>query len=143
MHLLVGVLLFLTAAATNGQAQTRLAVPAPSWCLHEGVSHWRANRPAQNALSRITLEIACNAGAVNSVRVKADTRCGRALCTWSYAEEARIEGMAVQAMFITFTATRVMTIELSGDQISLSVENHYNQAGRAKDSMQAILWLDH
>jgi len=142
MRLLAGFLLYFAAMAATGQAQTGLTVPAPSWCLHEGESHWRANRPAQNALSRITLEIICDDGVVLSLRVKADTRCGRALCTWSFAEDARIEGSSLRAIFITFTAVRVMDIQLAGDQISVAVENHYSQAERANDTMQAILWLD-
>jgi hypothetical protein len=142
MHVLPALALLLSLLATGGHAQTRLTVPAPNWCLHEGRSVWEANRPAQNALARITLELACNEGAVVSVRVKTDTRCGRVLCTWSYAEEAQVDGTAIQAVFFTFTATRLMTIQLSGDQIGVIVENDYNQPGRETDTMQAMLWLD-
>lgn len=122
-------------------AQSELTVPAPNWCAHPGTSVWEARRPAQNALARITIDLTCLEEAVTSVRVKAETRCGRALCTWSFAEQAQTEGPAVRALFFTFAATRLMTLQLTGDQISVVVENDYNQPGKPSDSSQAIMRL--
>ncbi len=123
-------------------AQTSLTVPAPNWCVHKGTSVWQARRPEQNALARITIDLACFDDVVDLVRVKAETRCGRALCTWSFSEEARAEGPALDALFFTFAATRVMTLQLSGNQINVLVENDYNQPGRASDTVQAQMWLE-
>jgi hypothetical protein len=69
------------------------------------------------------------------VRVKAETRCGRTLCTWSFAEEAEANGPSLRAVFFTFTATRLMRLDLTGHQINVEVTNDYNQPGRASDTM--------
>ena len=131
----------LGALPSTALAQsTRLPAASP-WCQHEGETHWLARRPPQNALARITVHVACAQGSVQQVRIKAETRCGRVFCDWNYAERASVDGPALEAIFVTFTATRLMRAQLSGDQISVVVENSYNQPGRADDSLQAILWF--
>lgn len=112
------------------------------WCAHPGLSVWAASRPAQNALAQVTLDIACSRGQVVGVRVKAETRCGRMLCTWSFAEVAQANGAVIEAVFFTFSATRTMHIQLAGNAISVDTANDYNQEGRASDTVRARLVLE-
>ncbi|MFK7791684.1 MAG: hypothetical protein AB8B88_03330 [Devosiaceae bacterium] len=142
MRYFLAVAVILSSLPSMALAQANLTVPAPNWCLHEGTSVWQARRPAQNDLARLTIDLRCIDDVVSGVRVKAETRCGRALCTWSFAEEATVSGPAIEAFFLTFSATRKMTVQLSGDQISLVVENDYNQPGRQTDTTQTMMWLD-
>lgn len=135
----LGLIGICNAAAVS--AQNSLTTAAPNWCAHEGSTVWEANRPAQNALARVTLDIDCVDDRVRTVAVKAETRCGRSLCSWSFAERAQAEGPALRALFFTYSATRLMSLHLSGEQISVVVENDYNQPGRLSDSAQAILTL--
>lgn len=118
-----------------------LTVPEPDWCLHQGQSVWEARRPAQNALARITIDLRCIDDVVSGVRVKAETRCGRALCTWGFAEEAEVDGASLNAVFFTFTATRVMRLVVTGNQVNVEVVNNYNQPGRAGDRLSGQLML--
>lgn len=129
---LVGVSYFGTTTMTHAQAIT---VPEPDWCLYQGQTIWDARRPAQNELARITVDLRCIEDVVSGVRVKAETRCGRTLCTWSFAEEAEVEGASLRAVFFTFTATRAMRLVLTGNQVNVEVVNDYNQPGRASDRM--------
>lgn len=116
---------------------------APSlWCTFDGESIWRDDGADQNELGRITVQLRCLDGLVVGVRVLAETRCGRTLCTWNWSEEASVDGSAINAVFFTFSATRVMRIQLAGDRINVEVENDYNQAGRESDSLRASLVLD-
>lgn len=112
------------------------------WCAHAGETVWEAPRPAQNDLARVTLDLRCREGAVAAFRVKAETRCGRALCTWSWAERAQLAGPALEAVFFTFTATRTMQLHADGDRLSVEVTNDYNQPGRATDTIRTILVRD-
>ena len=136
----------LVAATLNGpalaQAQNRVAVPAPNWCLHEGRSVWRDRNANAHELARVTLDIGCDAGVVTGLRVKAETRCGRTLCTWRYAEQTAMDGPILQALFFTFTATRLVELQLLGNQITANVYNEYNQEGRPSQRMTTGLTLE-
>lgn len=118
-----------------------LTVPEPDWCFHQGQSVWEARRPAQNALARITIDLRCIDDVVSGVRVKAETRCGRALCTWGFAEEAEVDDASLRAVFFTFTATRVMRLVVTGNQVNVEVVNNYNQPGRESDTLTGQLML--
>ncbi len=128
--------------AVPAQAQNSITVPEQSWCIHEGSTIWSARNPRQHDLARLTVDVRCLDDEPTWVRVKAETRCGRALCTWSFAEEAQIEGGRLIAIFWTFTATRMMRVELTGNQISVFVENTYNQTDRESDTLRATMRLD-
>ncbi len=124
------------------QAQNRIAVPAASWCVHEGRSVWRDRNANAHELARVTLDIGCDAGVVTGLRVKAETRCGRTLCTWRYAEQTAIDGPILQALFFTFTATRLVELQLMGNYVTASVYNEYNQEGRPSQRMTTGLTLE-
>lgn len=138
LMVLVGVPQIGTLNLAHAQV---LTVPEPDWCLHQGQSVWEARRPAQNALARITIDLRCIDDVVSGVRVKAETRCGRALCTWGFAEEAEVDGASLNAVFFTFTATRVMRLVVTGNQVNVEVVNNYNQPGRAGDRLSGQLML--
>lgn len=136
------VLVGVPQAGTSNLAHAQvLTVPEPDWCLHQGQSVWEARRPAQNAMARITIDLRCIDDVVSGVRVKAETRCGRALCTWGFAEEAEVDGASLRAVFFTFTATRVMRLVVTGNQVNADVVNDYNQPGRAGDRMSGQFTL--
>ncbi|MEM1286168.1 MAG: hypothetical protein AAGH43_12335 [Pseudomonadota bacterium] len=126
----------------GSQALAQSPATPSAWCTFDGESVWRDRGADQNELGRITIELRCLDGVVTGVRVLAETRCGRTLCTWNWSEEARAEESAIAAIFATFSATRLMRIQLAGDRINVEVENDYNQAGRASDQMRASLVLD-
>ncbi|MEQ8656886.1 MAG: hypothetical protein RIC24_06225 [Hyphomicrobiales bacterium] len=138
LMIFVGALHMVAPSVTYAQV---LTVPEPDWCLHQGESVWEARRPAQNALARITIDLRCVDDVVSGVRVKAETRCGRALCTWSFAEEAGVDGPTLNAVFFTFTATRLMRLMLTGNQVNVEVLNNYNQPGRTSDTMSGQFTL--
>lgn len=139
---LIAMLLMLCGLPSAVQAQA-LTVPAPDWCLYQGQTVWDAERPAQNELARITIDLRCIDGVVSGVRVKAETRCGRVLCTWSFAEEAEVDGPSLRAVFFTFTATRTMRLEVLGNQVSAEVINDYRHEGRETDTMLGQFTLVH
>ncbi|MBV6657843.1 MAG: hypothetical protein KI785_08760 [Devosiaceae bacterium] len=143
MRALIAVLLsgFILGAGP-AQAQSTPAAEPSLWCRVAGETIWSVARPAQNAVAEVTLELGCRQGDLISVRVKADTRCGRALCTWNWAEMTAVDGTALVAVFQTFSATRTMRLNLDGESLSVIVENAYNQPDRASDGMRAILSRD-
>ena len=143
--LILAMLAGMTAlpfVAQPGFAQTRITVPTPNWCAFEGQSVWRDRDARINALARLTIDLRCIQGEVVALRVLAETRCARTLCTWNFAERAEPDGEALRAVFFTFSATRVMTLQLTGQTVSATVVNDYNQAGRATDEMRARLVLE-
>ena len=135
------ILAFLASLVvlTPIRAQTGAPDLASNWCAYAGESSWTANRPAQNALARITVQLRCMDDSVSGLRVKAETRCGRALCTWSWSEEAAADGVSLRAVFMTFTAARTMRLQMEGDQMNVEVVNDYNQPGRDTDMIRATL----
>lgn len=141
MRLILVPCLLLMATPGVPVAQTVLTMPEPDWCQHQGESVWEAQRPAQNELARITIDLRCIDDVVSGVRVKAETRCGRALCTWNFAEEAEVDGPTLNAVFFTFTATRVMRLALTGNQVNVDVVNNYNQPGRESDTVSGQFTL--
>ncbi|MEM6712358.1 MAG: hypothetical protein AAF590_08750 [Pseudomonadota bacterium] len=138
--IILGAVLLTLGALHPVTAQTRIEVPR-AWCAFDGESVWRERRVPINELARLSVDLTCRGGVPMSVRVKAETQCARTLCSWGFAEFAEVEGSTLQAIFITFSATRRMTAELSGQTVSITVENDYNQAGRAGDTMRARLTL--
>lgn len=135
------VLTVLLGFSPAAHAQTQLTVPPPNWCIHEGESVWHDRRVELQALARITLDIECYQGEVARLRVKTETRCRPAYCSWSFAEDVFVDGGTIHALFLTFTARRSMRIELAGNWINVEVENDYHQTGRASDQMRASLPL--
>ncbi|MEM6382998.1 MAG: hypothetical protein AAF739_10010 [Pseudomonadota bacterium] len=101
------------------------------------MSVWTVDRPAQNALGRITIELSCVGDQVEALRVKADTRCGRVLCSWNWSEQAEQVGDALVAVFFTFSATRTMRLNLDDGRLSVFVDNQYNQTDRPSDTLTA------
>lgn len=124
-----------------GFAQTQLTVPPANWCLHDGQSVWHDRRADRQDLARITIDIECEDNEVARLRVKSETKCHPAYCSWSFAEDVYVEGGTIRALFLTFSARRTMRIELAGNRINVEVENDYNQAGRVSETMRATLPL--
>ena len=137
----IGVLVVAGVWLDGSRSLAQTAAPS-AWCTFDGKSVWRDRRADQNELGRLTVQLRCLDGVVIAVRVLAETRCGRTLCTWNWSEEASVEDTAIHAVFATFTATRLMRIQLAGDRVNVEVENDYNQAGRASDMMRASLVLE-
>jgi hypothetical protein len=138
------VMLFLSGV-TMVHAQSGavdLQVTQADWCVHAGQSVWRDRAAPQTGLGRITLDLTCEEGVVTQLRVKAETRCGRMLCTWGFAEIARMDAGAVRAVFVTFTATRSMHLVLAGEQMNVDVLNEYHQSGREPVALRASLMLE-
>lgn len=141
--LLIFILVTATLSAPESVlAQSSITMPAPNWCVHEGESVWRDRDANAHELARITLDIGCDGGVVTGLRVKAETRCGRTLCTWRYAEQTAMDGSTVQALFFTFTATRLVELQLLGNHLSAEVYNEYNQQGRPSQRMTTGLILE-
>lgn len=122
-------------------AQTRLTMPPANWCVHDGESIWHDRRADMQDIARITIDIECEDDQVARLRVKTETKCRPAYCSWNFAEDVFVDGGTIRALFLTFTARRTMRIQLAGDRINVEVENNYNQSGRMTDYMRATLPL--
>lgn len=136
--LFTGLLLSLTQ---HSFAQTQLTMPPADWCLHDGESVWHDRRADMRDLARITIDIECEGDRVARLRVKSETKCRPAYCSWNFAEDVIVDGGTIRALFLTFSARRAMRIELAGNRINVEVENDYNQSGRMTDYMRATLPL--
>ncbi|GAB5509999.1 MAG: hypothetical protein Rhims3KO_14000 [Hyphomicrobiales bacterium] len=123
-------------------AQTRLTVPPANWCVYDGESIWHDRRVDAQEIARITIDIECEDNRVARLRVKTETKCRPAYCSWNFAEDVFVSGGTIRAVFLTFTAQRSMRIQLAGNRINVEVENDYNQAGRMTDYMRTTLPLE-
>lgn len=141
--LLAAVLLGLiqVGLVQPGLAQTSLTVPPANWCLYDGESIWHDRRADAQDIARITIDIQCEDDRVARLRVKAETKCHPAYCSWNFAEDVFVDGGTIRALFLTFTARRTMRIQLAGNRINVEVENDYNQPGRMTDYLRATLPL--
>lgn len=136
------VALMIVGVMPQALAQTRLTVPPANWCLYEGQSIWHDRRVDAQEIARITIDIECEGNEVARLRVKTETKCRPAYCSWSFAEDVHVEGGTIRALFLTFTARRSMRIQLAGNRINVEVENDYNQSGRMTDYMRTTLPLE-
>lgn len=135
------LLIVSLAEPQNSFAQTQLIMPPANWCIHDGESVWHDRRADARDIARITIDIECEDDQVARLRVKTETKCRPAYCSWNFAEDVFVDGGTIRALFLTFTARRTMRIQLAGDWINVEVENDYNQSGRMTDYMRATLPL--
>jgi hypothetical protein len=142
IRILLFAALVVTGLAQPGLAQTQLTVPPADWCLHDGQSIWHDRRAAAREIARITIDVECQNGQVARMRVKTETKCRPAYCSWNFAEDVSVNSGTIRALFLTFTARRTMRIQLAGNRINVEVENDYNQAGRTTDYLRATLPLE-
>lgn len=141
MMRLVLLALLLLGMIQPGLTQTSLTVPPANWCLYDGESIWHDRRADAQEIARITIDIECEGNEVARLRVKAETKCRPAYCSWNFAEDVFVDGGTIRALFLTFTARRTMRIQLAGNRINVEVENNYNQTGRTTDYLRATLPL--
>lgn len=138
---LCALLIASVAAPQASFAQAQLTMPPANWCIHDGESVWHDRRVDRQEIARITIDIECEDDRVARLRVKTETKCHPAYCSWNFAEDVFVDGGTIRALFLTFTARRTMRIQLAGNRINVEVENDYNQSGRMTDYMRAMLPL--
>ncbi|MEM1288846.1 MAG: hypothetical protein AAGH60_10885 [Pseudomonadota bacterium] len=138
---LVASLLTLPLLVTLAPLGVAAADNAAQWCAWDDQSVWDASSIGQGDIARLTVDVRCDASEPVLVRAKIETRCGRALCSWGWSDEAALIEGRLLAIFQTFSAQRTVEISLQDDVVRLEVHNDFRREDRADEFLLTELGL--
>ncbi|WP_321500116.1 hypothetical protein [Breoghania sp.] len=101
-------------------------------CFIEATGNWVNRKARPGDVSRVEIQSHCEDGQLlHRVRVK--TKCSPRDCTWGWTR-GRVEGSRFVAYFSTFSAHRVVEMQVAGDNAIIYVSNDYHNARRQDEN---------